>query len=38
MGEGKYEIVTIDRSLAPRDRFDRSVGGIGRIDSFVYEY
>jgi hypothetical protein len=27
MGEGKYEIVTIDRSLAPRDRFDRSVGG-----------
>ena len=27
IGEGQYEIVTIDRSLAPRDRYDRAAGG-----------
>lgn len=27
MGEGKYEIVTIDRTLAPRERYDRTASG-----------
>ena len=28
MGEGgRYKIVTIDRTLAPRDRYDRTAGG-----------
>jgi len=27
MGEGQYEIVTIPRSLAPRDRYNKTAGG-----------
>ena len=27
MGDVRYEIVTIDRTLAPRDRYDRTAGG-----------